>query len=83
MKQFLVACEGLPALFSFTIGDGATAANTIPLNGNVLGVALVRTAQEGSTVVVSIDNVHKPGSTTEGSSHEVSTLARLRSWRHQ
>lgn len=66
--EMLVACEGVPALFHFTIrGQGASSAlsNVIQLNGNALGVAFVSVSTTAATVVVSVDNVHKPGSVTE------------------
>lgn len=70
----LVACEGVPALFHFTIrGQGASSAlsNVIQLNGNALGVAFVSVSTTAATVVVSVDNVHKPGSVTEVRETEV------------
>jgi tRNA (guanine-N(7)-)-methyltransferase subunit TRM82 len=70
--EILVACEGLPALFSFTIGTGAMAGHPIALEGNPLDVAFVPTSQNSWTAIVSIDNVHKPGSTTEIRDDQVS-----------
>jgi tRNA (guanine-N(7)-)-methyltransferase subunit TRM82 len=70
----LVACEGIPALFCLSVGDGAKVADTIPLNGNLLGVAFVGTSTGSSTIVVSMDNMHKPGSTTEMRDDKVSSL---------
>ncbi|KAF1944099.1 guanine-N(7)--methyltransferase subunit TRM82 [Clathrospora elynae] len=64
VDEILVACEGVPALFSFTVGKGSTVQNTLPLNGNALDVALIQTSIASSTMIVSIDNIHKPGSTT-------------------
>lgn len=69
-----MTCEGVPALFSLTLGDSAKVANTTPLNGNALDVALVRTSTGSSTIVVSIDNIHKLGSTTEVRDEKVSSL---------
>lgn len=65
IDRIVVACEGLPALFSFIVGVGATTGVTIPLNGNPLGVAFIHTSQAHCTVVVSVDDIHKAGSTTE------------------
>jgi tRNA (guanine-N(7)-)-methyltransferase subunit TRM82 len=70
--EILVACEGLPALFSFTIGTGAMASDSIALEGNPLDVAFVPTSQTSWTAIVSVDNVHKPGSTTEVRDDQVS-----------
>lgn len=44
----------------------------LPLRGNVLDVAFVQ-AQDSWTLIVSIDNVYKPGSTTELQDDQVST----------
>jgi tRNA (guanine-N(7)-)-methyltransferase subunit TRM82 len=77
--EVLVACEGVPALFSFKIGQSASSGNTIPLKGNALAVAFLPTSQASATVVVSVDHVHKPGSTKEVREervrHSVRTLA--------
>jgi tRNA (guanine-N(7)-)-methyltransferase subunit TRM82 len=70
-NEVLVACEGLPALFSFTVG-GAANANAIRLQGNALDVAIIATSQTSWSAIVSVDNVHKPGSTTEVRNHKVS-----------
>jgi tRNA (guanine-N(7)-)-methyltransferase subunit TRM82 len=70
--EILVTCEGLPALFYFTIGTGAVAGHSIPLEGNPLDVAFVPTSQTSSTAIVSVDNVHKSGSTTEVRDDQVS-----------
>lgn len=63
--EILVACEGIPALISFKLDESANSGNAIPLKGNALGVAFLPTTQASSTIVVSIDHVHKPGSTKE------------------
>jgi tRNA (guanine-N(7)-)-methyltransferase subunit TRM82 len=73
-NEILVACEGLPALFNFTLGVGATDGVTIPLRGNPLDVTFIQTSQAHCTVVVSVDNVHKPGSTTVVRDANVSLL---------
>lgn len=70
-NEVLVACEGLPALFSFTFG-GAANANAIPLQGNALDIAVIQTSQTSWSAIVSVDNVHKPGSTTEVRDNKVS-----------
>lgn len=62
--KILVACEGIPALFCFNIGSPETAGTAIPLDGNALDVAFVQTPQTSCTAVVSVDHIHKPGSTT-------------------
>ncbi|KAF1839900.1 tRNA methyltransferas-like protein [Cucurbitaria berberidis CBS 394.84] len=64
-NEILVACEGIPALFSFTIGAAATGGTAIPLGGNALDVAFIQSSPDSCVVVVSIDNIHTPGSTTE------------------
>jgi tRNA (guanine-N(7)-)-methyltransferase subunit TRM82 len=67
-----VACEGVPALFKFTIGIGIASGERIALNGNVLDIAIIQTSPKSSTMVVSVDNIHKPGSTTEVRDDKVS-----------
>lgn len=64
-EEVLVACEGIPALFSFKVGASAKSGSAIALKGNALDVAFLPTTQASSTVVVSIDHVHRPGSTKE------------------
>jgi len=63
-NEVLAACEGLPALFSFNVGSSKPA-HAIPLQGNALDVTFIQTSQTSKSIIVSIDNVHKPGSTTE------------------
>ncbi|KAH9879218.1 tRNA (guanine-N(7)-)-methyltransferase non-catalytic subunit trm82 [Plenodomus biglobosus] len=71
--NILVACEGIPALFSFDIESSASG-HAIALNGNPLAVALLQLSPTSHTVVVSIDNVQKPGSTTDPRDDKVSRL---------
>ncbi|KAF1948802.1 hypothetical protein CC80DRAFT_421814 [Byssothecium circinans] len=60
--QILVACEGVPALFSFITDNSSSLLQAIALSGNALDVAFVDGAR---TAIVSIDHVHVPGSTTQ------------------
>lgn len=69
--EILVACEGLPTVFSFEIGRGEPTTNTIALTGNALGVAFVQTSSGPCTTIVSIDNVHQAGSTTQARDDKV------------
>ncbi|KAJ8108401.1 hypothetical protein OPT61_g8199 [Boeremia exigua] len=70
--EILVACEGVPALFSFKI-DATTNTSSavteyssaIALKGNALDVTFLPVSPKSSAAVVSIDHVHKPGSTKE------------------
>ncbi|KAF2874854.1 tRNA methyltransferas-like protein [Massariosphaeria phaeospora] len=63
--EILVACEGIPALFQFTLGDRSKPGAVISLNGNALDVAFLGSSENTrKMIVVSVDNVHKPGSTT-------------------
>lgn len=70
--EILVACEGVPALFSFKV-DAVTNTSTattefssaIALSGNALAIAFLPISPTSSAAVVSIDHVHKPGSTKE------------------
>jgi hypothetical protein len=64
MNEILVICEGVPALFSFNVEAASTPGTAIPLHGNALHVAFIQTSPNSCTAVVSIDNVHRPGSTT-------------------
>lgn len=70
--EVLVACEGVPAVFSFKISASATSGTALALHGNALNVAVLHTSQTLSTVVVTIDHVHKPGSTKEVREERVS-----------
>jgi tRNA (guanine-N(7)-)-methyltransferase subunit TRM82 len=74
-NEVLVACEGVPALFSFKIGVSATSGTALALNGNALNVAVVQSAQ--TLVVVAIDHVHKPGSTKDIREDSVRYCCRL------
>jgi tRNA (guanine-N(7)-)-methyltransferase subunit TRM82 len=69
-----VACEGVPALFGFDVGTDTMTGKSIPLKGNPLDVAFVQTSPSSWTTIVSIDNVHKAGSTSELRDNTVSTL---------
>ncbi|KAF1912259.1 guanine-N(7)--methyltransferase subunit TRM82 [Ampelomyces quisqualis] len=63
--EVVVACEGLPVLFSFKVDIGAVLGSSLALSGNPLDVAFVQTSQNSWTMIVSVDNVHTPGSTAE------------------
>lgn len=76
-NEILVACEGVPALFNFVIDAASTRGTPIPLHGNALDVAFIQTSQSSWTVVVSVDNVHKPGSTTTVRGEQVCNRMRL------
>ncbi|KAI9794181.1 MAG: tRNA (guanine-N(7)-)-methyltransferase non-catalytic subunit trm82 [Peltula sp. TS41687] len=62
--RILVTCEGIPALFAFHLssGNSLTYDQSLPLKGNPLGTAIYESL---ASIVVSIDNVHKPCSTTQ------------------
>jgi tRNA (guanine-N(7)-)-methyltransferase subunit TRM82 len=70
-----VACEGLPGLFNFNVGTGTVNGDSLSLMGNPLDVAFVQTSPNSWTTIVSIDNVHKAGSTSELRENTVSTSA--------
>ncbi|KAL1794775.1 hypothetical protein ACET3X_006591 [Alternaria dauci] len=63
-ETVLVACEGVPALFSFTLGE-STSESSIHLSGNALDVAIIQSSTGSLKLAVSIDNIRKPGSTAE------------------
>ena len=72
--EILVACEGVPALFSFKLGESPASGKVISLSGNALDVTFICPTQSTCTAAVAVDNVHKPGSTTEIRDNEVSNL---------
>ncbi|USP77250.1 tRNA (guanine-N(7)-)-methyltransferase non-catalytic subunit TRM82 [Curvularia clavata] len=72
-EKIIVACEGIPALFGFSIG-GSAPGSYVSLNGNALDVALIAGPAGSVRMVVSIDNIHKPGSTTEKREDQVPGL---------
>lgn len=66
-ESVLVACEGVPALFHFMITIGQAdpdVCHVLPLVGNPLDFAMLDLALDGIIAVVSVDNVHEPGSTS-------------------
>jgi tRNA (guanine-N(7)-)-methyltransferase subunit TRM82 len=72
VQEVLVACEGLPALFSFKVGTAA-AGSSIPLAGNLLDVAFVSSSASSPAAIISIDNVHEAGSTSKVREDKVCT----------
>jgi tRNA (guanine-N(7)-)-methyltransferase subunit TRM82 len=67
-----VACEGVSALFKFTVEGPSTYTQTLSLTGNALDVTFICPDQENCTAVVSVDNVHVACSTTEVRDNKVS-----------
>lgn len=65
MDEILVACEGVPALFSLKLGGPSPSVTTLVLAGNALDVAFVERDQDTRVAIISIDHMHRPGSTTE------------------
>lgn len=69
----MVAIEGVPALISISLetlqGTEPVQATTIPLSGNVLDVVITGSDE----VIISVDNVHLPGTTASVGSEKVST----------
>ncbi|KAG9238788.1 guanine-N(7)--methyltransferase subunit trm82 [Amylocarpus encephaloides] len=67
--MILVACEALPVLFLFNLNpqNTLTISNISHFPGNILSLNVLPTQPkaQGSRVVISIDNIHKPSSTTE------------------
>lgn len=61
-SKIFVACEGLPALFHFDSSSLTTnspsTVQSLDLPGNVLGLVMV-----GDSLIVSVDNIHQPGTT--------------------
>lgn len=71
--HLLFTCEGVPAIFHFPISSlhverGGRDIGFIPLEGNPLALAF-----SGNTIIVSTDNIHKAGSTTDVDPSDVST----------
>ncbi|KAI9734215.1 MAG: tRNA (guanine-N(7)-)-methyltransferase non-catalytic subunit trm82 [Cirrosporium novae-zelandiae] len=58
----LVACEGIPAIFSFLLNEQNQLKyhQTIPVSGNILDIAVV-----DLNIIISVDNVYVPGSTKQ------------------
>ncbi|RFU23951.1 hypothetical protein B7463_g12387, partial [Scytalidium lignicola] len=63
----IVTCEGVPALLIFVLTDKNHLEHlqTLNLVGNALSVAVNASSAERLSVIVSIDVVHSPGSTTK------------------
>ncbi|KAL6712080.1 tRNA (guanine-N(7)-)-methyltransferase non-catalytic subunit trm82 [Coniothyrium glycines] len=74
VTEILVACESVPALFFYKVGGRSHDGSYVPLQGNPLDVALIRTSPNVSSLVVSVDTVHKPGSSMELRDDHVSPL---------
>ncbi|KAI9796868.1 MAG: tRNA (guanine-N(7)-)-methyltransferase non-catalytic subunit trm82 [Piccolia ochrophora] len=74
--QVAVAVEGIPALImlSVTSNGHIGLTQTLTLRGNPLDVAILA---EETLIIVSIDNVHKPGSTCDLRAASVSDEVRL------
>ena len=70
--EIFVACEGIPALVSFKLGGSSKAGKVVPLQGNVLDVAFIAVDAGREVAVISIDNVHQPGSIQEARQEPVS-----------
>lgn len=85
--EILVACEGVPALFSFKV-DATTNTSSaatefgsaIALKGNALTVAFLPVSPTSSAAVVSIDHVHKPGSIKEMREEKVRFNKHCKAW---
>ncbi|KAM3066026.1 tRNA (guanine-N(7)-)-methyltransferase non-catalytic subunit trm82 [Clarireedia jacksonii] len=62
----IATCEGLPACIIYTLTAEAhlTHLQTLPLSGNALSVVLSYTTDSKISLIVSIDSVHAPWSTT-------------------
>jgi len=58
-------------LFHFKAGGAQ--ANNVLLKGNVLDVAIIQTSTGPTYLIISIDNIHKSGSTTEVRDDKVSS----------
>jgi tRNA (guanine-N(7)-)-methyltransferase subunit TRM82 len=62
-----VTCEGLPALFHFTISGNKQVSDlkqTLPLSGNPLDLTVLKSGHDTALIIVSLDQIHEPGSTT-------------------
>ncbi|KAL2064822.1 hypothetical protein VTL71DRAFT_3962 [Oculimacula yallundae] len=73
----IVTCEGVPALFTFTLTpkNQLEYMQTLQLSGNALSLV---TSPFG--ILVSIDTVHTPGSTSEVRTESIETIQALESY---
>ncbi|KAH7364496.1 guanine-N(7)--methyltransferase subunit trm82 [Rhexocercosporidium sp. MPI-PUGE-AT-0058] len=73
----VVTCEGVPALFTFalTSQNHLSHNQTLPLSGNALAITLL-----ASKLIVSVDTIHSPGSTSETRSNTTDSFASLQSF---
>ncbi|KAH7417023.1 guanine-N(7)--methyltransferase subunit trm82 [Cadophora sp. MPI-SDFR-AT-0126] len=78
----VVTCEGIPALFTFTLtpSNQLTHLQTLPLQGNALAVSPITAT---SKFIVSIDTIHKPGSTSEVRTDDLEDLKSLQTFEFQ
>ncbi|KAL4925188.1 putative tRNA methyltransferase [Aspergillus undulatus] len=62
-RLILVALEGNPTLYPFTLNADGTMTRQTPLlaNGNILDIQIT----PSNTILISIDTIHSPGSTSE------------------
>lgn len=67
-----MACEGVPALVSIKLGTPSRETQVLALAGNLLDLTFVDVYGAGPVVAVSIDHVHRPGSTSEVRNESVS-----------
>lgn len=69
----MVTCEGIPAIIHVPVASLRTDKASedisfLPLDGNALDIGLI-----GDALIVSTDNIHQPGSTSEIDSSEVNS----------
>lgn len=78
----VVTCEGVPALFTFTLTplNQLTHLQTLPLPGNVLAISPIPAT---SKLLVSIDTIHKAGSTSEIRTDSTESLSALQTFEFQ
>merc|ERR1712093_189905 len=78
----VVTCEGVPALFTFTLTplNQLTHLQTLPLPGNVLAISPIPAT---SKLLVSIDTIHKAGSTSELRTDSTESLSALQTFEFQ
>ncbi|EKD17319.1 WD repeat domain-containing protein [Drepanopeziza brunnea f. sp. 'multigermtubi' MB_m1] len=83
----VVTCEGVPALFTFLLTGQNTLEHlqTLQLLGNALGLIITSGEQSDATagLVVSIDTIHKAGSTSEHRESKTDLQSSLQSYKFQ
>ncbi|RKF65833.1 tRNA -methyltransferase non-catalytic subunit trm82 [Erysiphe neolycopersici] len=80
VNLFVISCESLPALFTFTLSpeNKLEYAETVWTSGNVLSLSVTSDhSLKSKSLLVSIDNIHKPGSSIDIREEDTSNMMPL------